>query len=193
MISKFVEGLKARGFYMRVHGDRLRLDAPKGVLTPDTLGMLKSRKNEIMGYLQRDRRVPVKRHVRPDNEQARCIAIPEPGPGASDQLWRDWFEERAAIRQYDAGYSRLMAEHLAYGEAVNRWHRMHGGRTNPAHCPGCGELTSGSETLKLPDGNRVHVNENWRCLTAFGKRWRNAAVRALTGLGVVAPPSWGSD
>lgn len=111
--------------------------------------------------------------------------IPEPGPGATAQLWLDWYEERAAIRGYDADYPRPMAEALAYGEAVNRWHRLHGKRPDPAHCAGCAKLLSGGETLKLPDSARVHVDSEWTCLRTYGRRWRNEAVKALAEMGIV--------
>jgi hypothetical protein len=42
--------------------------------------------------------------------------------------WRDWYEERAAIRQFEGGYSREEAERLAKGEAEDRWRRGHMGQ-----------------------------------------------------------------
>src|SRR5690242_8237593 len=35
-------------------------------------------------------------------------------PAAEASFWRDLFEERAAHRQYDGGYSRIEAEQLAF-------------------------------------------------------------------------------
>jgi hypothetical protein len=113
--------------------------------------------------------------------------IPEPGPGAQAQLWQDWHQERLAIRQHDGNYPRAMAEALVYGEAVARWHLLHGQRTDPALCAGCGEMLSGSEMLALPDGARVHVNDEWPCLRAYGKQWRDEAIMGLARLGIMTP------
>lgn len=116
--------------------------------------------------------------------------ISEPGPGATAQAWLDWYEERAAIRQYDDGYARPMAESLAYGEAVNRWHLLHGQRTDPAFCAGCDDLLSGGETLTLPDSARVHVDDEWSCLRAYGKLWQAEAVKGIAQLGITPPLAW---
>ncbi len=85
-----------------------------------------------------------------------------------------------------------MAEALAYGEAINRWHFLNSPRTDPAHCTGCGELLSGSEVLKLPDGSRVHVDDEWQCLRAFGRRWRVEAVKGLADIGIMPPDDPGN-
>ena len=111
-------------------------------------------------------------------------AIPVPGPGAQAQLWRDWYEERVAIREYVGEYPRAMAEALAYGEAVNRWHLLHRQRTDPALCAGCGELLSGVEALKLPDDVRIHVDDDWQCLRVYGRRWKAEAIKGLAELGM---------
>jgi hypothetical protein len=42
--------------------------------------------------------------------------------------WCDWYEERVAIRRFDGGYNREEAARLAWSEAEDRWHRMHGER-----------------------------------------------------------------
>lgn len=42
--------------------------------------------------------------------------------GTAADFDREWFEERAAILEFDAGYPRLMAERLAYME-VTLWQR----------------------------------------------------------------------
>lgn len=113
--------------------------------------------------------------------------IPEPGPGANTQAWRDWYEERCAIREYVGEYPRAMAEAMAYGEAVNRWHLLNSQHTDPALCTGCDELLSGSEALSLPDGARVHIDDDWQCLRVYGRRWRAEAIKALAELDITPP------
>ena len=117
-------------------------------------------------------------------------AVPEPGPGADGQAWRGWYEERAAIREFDAGYPRPMAERLAFNETVDRWHRLFGARPDPARCAGCGELVSGREVLQLPGGARVHVDSEYVCLIEYGRRWRRSAIEALAALGLIPPEEW---
>ena len=129
---------------------------------------------------------------RPAERSTAYTSIPEPGPGAEVQLWHDWYEERCAIREYEGGYARDMAEAVAYREARNRWHLLHGQKPDLARCAGCGELLSGRETLALPDGARVHVDDEWFCLRICGKRWRAEAVKGLADIGIMPPDDLGN-
>ena len=117
-------------------------------------------------------------------------AIPEPGPGADAQAWHGWFEERVAIREFDAGYPRPIAERLAFNECVDRWHRLFGARPDPACCAGCDQPVSGREALRLPGGERVHVDNDYHCLIEYGRRWRTSAVEALAAHGLAPPERW---
>jgi hypothetical protein len=100
---------------------------------------------------------------------------------------RDFYEERAAIRQYDAHYSRAEAEALAWGEMQNRWHAEHGERVSRDLCAGCRRPIGTEKALDLIDGNRVHLGSNTDCLIRHGERWRAAAARALMALGLRPP------
>jgi hypothetical protein len=47
-------------------------------------------------------------------------------------------------------------------------------------CAGCRTpITEGSAALDLADGNRVHLDPNYRCLIAWGDHWRGAVRSAL--------------
>jgi hypothetical protein len=60
------------------------------------------------------------------------------------------------------------------------WHRRHGERIAPGLCAGCrGPITESSTALDLADGNRVHLDPDYRCLIAWGGQWRSAARAAL--------------
>jgi hypothetical protein len=54
-----------------------------------------------------------------------------PEPTTDPAWWQDLFEERAANREFDAGYPRREAERLAWEECLSEWHRQHGGQGRP--------------------------------------------------------------
>jgi hypothetical protein len=103
------------------------------------------------------------------------------------EWWRDEFEERAAIRQYDGHYTRADAERLAWGELQCRWHKEHGERVPADICAGCYRQIGSRPALDVADGNRVHDHTDHACLIEFGKRWRGAATRALIEMGLTPP------
>lgn len=98
--------------------------------------------------------------------------------------WRDEYEERAAIREFDGRYTRAEAERLAWGELANRWHTEYGERVPAAICAGCRRPIGQARALDVADGTRVHGTD---CLIEFGKRWRGAATHALVQLGLTPP------
>jgi hypothetical protein len=101
--------------------------------------------------------------------------------------WRALYEERAAICEFDGGYTRNEAEALAWGEIENRWHLEHGHRVPRDLCAGCRRPIGASEALDLIDGNRVHLTNSNFCLLQHGNRWRANATRALLALGLRPP------
>jgi hypothetical protein len=48
-----------------------------------------------------------------DNDRPRMPGAPNLTPEALPAEWRDVYEERAAIREYDGGLPRELAEHYA--------------------------------------------------------------------------------
>jgi len=101
--------------------------------------------------------------------------------------WRDEYAERAAIRQYEGGYSRAEAELLAWRELENRWNLAHGERVLRELCAGCRRPIGTEAALDLIDGNRVHDPEDNDCLIRHGERWRATAARALIAMGLQPP------
>jgi hypothetical protein len=115
----------------------------------------------------------------PENEIRRA----SPSVAADPELWRDFFEERAAIREFDGLRPRAEAELLAWGELLNQWHLLHGQRWPAWQCSGCDEPIGGLPALANIDGNRVHLG----CCRRFGERWRGAAVIGLHAIGLEPP------
>ena len=102
------------------------------------------------------------------------------------EFWRELYEERAAIRQYDGGYRRDEAERLAWGELQNRWHMARGERVSRELCAGCRRPIGNAEALDMIDGNRVHL-ATLDCLIRRGDRWRRAGTAALVAMGLNPP------
>jgi hypothetical protein len=120
----------------------------------------------------------VKRAYQARNELAVAISPLK----AEAQFWQRRFvvlttEWRAGNRDRD-GAKRIAWENLA-----NEWHEKHGRRCPACQCAGCGKLLSGRDSIKLSDGNSVHV-EPIDCMIDFGRRWRDEAKTALVSLGV---------
>jgi hypothetical protein len=120
-------------------------------------------------------------------EQHSKIRSGEERPNAQVD-WRELFEERAAIRDFDGRYTRAQAERLAWGEVENRWHLPHGDRIPRDLCAGCRRPIGNTEALDMIDGNRVHLTASNGCLIQHGNRWRTSATRALMALGLRPPP-----
>lgn len=121
------------------------------------------------------------------SQKSRMSQAPEGDELWSPERWREEFEERAAIRQYDGHYTRVEAERLAWGGLENRWHREHGERVPADVCAGCRRPMGGRPALDVADGSRVHDTPDHACLIRFGKRWRSAATRALIEMGLRPP------
>jgi hypothetical protein len=132
------------------------------------------------------------------SQSVKSVTAPPERPAASAKAesgidpayWRDLFEERAAIRQFDGGYSRPEAERLGWGELQNRWHMTHGERVPRDLCAGCRRPIGGADALDLIDGNRVHDAAGHDCLIRWGEHWRGAATHALAAMGL-PPPAGG--
>jgi hypothetical protein len=100
-------------------------------------------------------------------------------------------EWRARYREALAHRSMLHpaeeAAGIAWGEMVNRWHKLHGEKVPEWQCAGCGALLGGFDALDLADGNRVHL-DTLDCLARYGRRRRGTATRALAAMGLQPPP-----
>lgn len=57
-IGHWLEALEGRDIRLSIEGDKLRINAPKGAVTPELSGELASRKGEILSYLQGKNTIP---------------------------------------------------------------------------------------------------------------------------------------
>lgn len=101
--------------------------------------------------------------------------------------WRDFYQERAAIMEYDGEISREEAERLALDWCIMTWMAA-----NPPCglskelCSACGEPIGrvGEDSIPLLAGKESHA---WIHHTCFDKWWlqrRSLAVTALAKMGV---------
>jgi hypothetical protein len=61
-----------------------------------------------------------------------------------------------------------------------RWHVDHGERVPRDLCAGCRRpIAAHQPALDLADDNRVHLDNDYRCLIRHGERWRRAAREVI--------------
>ena len=131
------------GIRIRVDGDILRLVA-KAAPPPGVVEMLERHKADVVALVRSGS-----------------------GPNAlSDEDWKVFFDERAAIAEFDGGLPRDQAEAQAFEACVTEWLTRNG-----VQAP--------------PDRGRhaVHL----RCLVAWHAARRAEAVAVLSLLGISAP------
>jgi hypothetical protein len=91
-----------------------------------------------------------------------------------------------AFRFWASFHPTEEAARIAWGEIQCRWHWLHGERTTPGLCAGCGLPHGKGKALRLGDSNAVHF-DGLGCLIAFGERWRGEATAALVAMGLTPP------
>lgn len=99
--------------------------------------------------------------------------------------WRAFFDERAAIAEFDGGLSRQDAEALAYSCCVTEWLNRHPVRSSPDRCLWCG-LAEGSHGPLVPFGTDAtrHAWLHHRCWEDWNERRKAEATDALAAMGI---------
>ena len=103
---ELIRSLEERGIYLEVVEDRLRVDAPKGSLTPELREMLTQKKPELVSALKADWA---------DDARKLIDALPDESLRV---LMHDFYEESAATLEYEQGLSREAAERSTFGLLV---------------------------------------------------------------------------
>lgn len=95
--------------------------------------------------------------------------------------WRDYFEERAAIREHDGGMSRADAEAGALADCVARWRALNPlPASRDGACVQCGKARPDTPVLARGGHAWLH-RECWAPMNAARNAMAFAAVRALLG------------
>jgi hypothetical protein len=155
-VHELLDRLKQLGATLSAEGDRLIVRAGSQAVPGPLITELRQSKSEVLEAISST------------NPEAQFWA------GRLLVLTRDW---SAGNRGLDSA-AKLARENL-----INEWHAKHGKRTPAWQCAGCGKPIAGVDSIRLPDGNRVHL-EPIDCMIDFGRRWRNEAKTALVSLGV---------
>ncbi|MCH7591186.1 MAG: hypothetical protein IH989_00190 [Planctomycetes bacterium] len=101
-----LEQLQERDIRLSANGDRLVVDAPRGLLTAQLRETLLDRKAELLAILA----------DRDDSaRQAAALLSRVDDPDVRADL-RELFEHRAAVCEFDGGLSRTDAERIALSE-----------------------------------------------------------------------------
>ena len=188
---------EGHGVELTVAGDTLRWRAPPGAMTAEMMVTLKARKSEVIEVLVQggtDSEVLIHAEspavpVGATDVGHRAEKRPTHQWDATD--WKAFYDERAAIAEFDGGQSRQQAEALAFETTVVEWMNV----TPPAdvsedRCAGCGKPLGeiGSDAVPVLAGGGAHA---WVHHGACHKRFRAtreaAAVKALATMGISAP------
>ena len=118
--------------------------------------------------------------------KAGIVALLRPVDGGwSAEDWRVFFDERAAIAEFDGGLLRTEAEAHAFACCVVEWLNRNFVRSPPGRCPGCGGGEQAHDPL-LPFGTEPagHAWLHSRCWPAWHDGRKAEAVAALAAMGI---------
>ena len=103
----------------------------------------------------------------------------------SAEDWRSFFEERAAITEFDGGLSRTEAEAQALARCIVEWLNRNPIPSAPGRCAWCGQAES-RDAVVLPYGVEpgTHIWLHAECWPAWQEVRRSQATEALTRMGV---------
>jgi hypothetical protein len=155
--SQALRAARAAGIHLEVDGDDLLLEAPAPPPTA-VLDALSRRKAEIVRILH-----PAK-------------------DGWSAEDWRLYFEERAAIAEFDGGLPRAKAEAQAFECCVVKWLDLNPTPSARGHCAWCGQ--SESHDAVVPFGTEPGTHLHRECWSEWHKMHRSQAKEALTRMGI---------
>jgi len=167
MLASKLHEWQQRGINFQLQGDSIKVLAPKPVMTPSLLQEVKSCKSELIDYLKKNQDL------------------------SSDTViyWRERYEERAAIREFDGELDRKSAEIAALHEMVDLWIIDNSPqRVSNQHCVSCGAKlgkhgwgTSGNVWF-------CYTGEATNCFEPYLESRRKESRNMLASYGVGTPP-----
>lgn len=161
---------RAAGIQIGIDGDALVLEAPAPP-PAELLDLLARHKAAIVTLLRRA------------------------NDGWSGEDWRELFEERAAIAEFDGGLPREQAAAQAFFCCVSQWLRGNPVRSPVGRCAYC----TTSRPLLLPyltdcsPGDPGHSWLHQECSQQWHEERRQKAIVALVGMGIASPVKFADD
>ena len=155
---------RAAGIQVRIDGEALVLDA-SAPPPAEVLNLLARHKVDIVNLL------------RPGSD------------GWSGEDWREFFEERAGIAEFDGGMPREQAEARAFSCCVGEWLHRNPARSPSGRCNHCGQ-SKGMLLPYLTGYSTKDPGHTWlhqECSRAWHQAHRAKAVSALVAMGMASP------
>ncbi len=99
--------------------------------------------------------------------------------------WRAYYNERAAIAEFDGGASRKDAEARAFACCVSEWLNQHPVYSSPSSCLECGGASTSAHPL-IPFGadSLGHAWLHARCWDSWYAQRKREAADAIAALGI---------
>ena len=119
-------------------------------------------------------------------QKAEVVVLLRPGrDGWSAEDWQLYFEERAAVAEFDGGLSRIQAEAQAFECCVVKWLDRNPAPSTPGTCAWCGR----ADAAVVPFGTETetHAWLHAECWPAWQKVRRSHASDTLMRMGVGRP------
>jgi hypothetical protein len=163
-----LDAARDAGVEVRLHGKDLDLLAASEPPT-DVIDLLRRHKVSIVTLLQR--------------------ALEHPTQPWGQEDWRAYFNERAAIAEFDGHLPRPQAERRAFDCCVAEWLVRNPTYSSPDRCLKC-EKSAKTDDPLLAIGV-VGAGQAWLhgdCVSAWHSARLAAAVAALSGMNIVAAP-----
>jgi hypothetical protein len=123
------------------------------------------------------------------------VALLRPGKdGWTVQDWQAFFDERAAIAEFDSGLPRREGEARAFRACVVEWLTRNPVRSAPDRCCWCGGGERGDNAL-LPFGahRAGHAWLHSRCWRPWHEHRQAQAIAFLRALRIAAPSEFPND
>src|SRR6516165_5166017 len=163
--AQALKAARAVGIHLEVEGDDLLLEAS----APPPTAIL-----EVLSQ-----------------HKAEIVAVLRPGrDGWSAEDWRSFFEERAAITEFDGGLSRTEAEAQALACCIVEWLNRNPTPSAPGRCAWCG-LDESRDAVVLPYGTEpgTHIWLHAECWSNWHCARNTDAIAALGAIGIVVARS----
>jgi hypothetical protein len=104
--------------------------------------------------------------------------------GWSAEDWQLFFEERAAVAEYDGGLLRSEAEAQAFDCCVVKWLDLNPSPSARGHCAWCGQSESHDAVVPYGTDPGTHIWLHRECWSEWYKMRRSQAKEALTRMSI---------